>query len=327
MPARTHSGFFVLLAVLFGTGCQMGFNERSQLEDYRVVGLQSEPAEVQSATGTVTLRLADFVPHEKRDEALDYTWAVCLFSIGSAATYECTAALLDSSLEAFYRTESPELTLDLGPDGYDLIGKAARACEAARALEDDEVREGATAVFCPEEQSIPTESEDNCDTDQAVDPIVSLTVRVFSGAETTASVDSVGQIRVRLGPGGNAPNLNPEIADISLARENDTDGCPTTDPARFQLEMTLADGSNQQYFDRDACEEAEEELLVGWFTSAGGVDPERSVDDLSTTLEISEVPSTDVDVIGVVRDGRGGFDWRVVTIPRSTFDPDPACAN
>jgi hypothetical protein len=92
-------------------GCGSDFESQMTLSGYRVVGIEGAPPEV-SLDESVELRV-----HESYDgdEAVEYEWTLCLYSVGAIDDYECASPDLEYALGT-----TAEIAVDLGPAGLDL---------------------------------------------------------------------------------------------------------------------------------------------------------------------------------------------------------------
>lgn len=102
---------YAWLLALLALGCQeTGFAEPEQLIGYRVLGIIADPPEV-SPDGQVQLRA---IEHDTEpDRPVQYTWRICLFSLGDLVNFEC----IDPALERPLDSDTASVSLDLGPDG------------------------------------------------------------------------------------------------------------------------------------------------------------------------------------------------------------------
>ena len=92
-------------------GCGDDFEPRTTLNGYRMLGVEAAPPEV-TPDDSVVLTAHDFYDEE---DPLEYSWSLCLYSLGSSVDFEC----LDKDLE-FDLGDTQQVGVDLGPDGLDL---------------------------------------------------------------------------------------------------------------------------------------------------------------------------------------------------------------
>jgi hypothetical protein len=267
---------WILGLTLALAGCGDEFEQRSELTSYRVLAIQADPAEGPLGA-PVTLRVADFDPADVNPEAKTgepfYVWAVCFFSLGALAQYEC----IHPALEVLFTTDTPELRLVI-PEllaGLDLAALAeafpdAQGAAAEAGLDPADCLEGASCQ---------------------------IYVRLFSGRRGFTRVDSVKTLTLRSeGP----YNQNPGAVALSLA-----EGSDLSPGGAVQVSATVAEGSAETYTD-DEGESQTEELLLSWFSSAGLFEKSRTLDPGAPNLLILPDDPGPVRLFLVVRDGRGG---------------------
>ncbi len=108
MSERFAIGTVGVALLLAATGCDDDFTPKTQLDSYRVIGVEASPPEA-TPDDAVTLTAHDFSPD---DDAVSYQWSVCLYGLGAAADFECA----DPSLEFDLGTD-PTTELDLAALG------------------------------------------------------------------------------------------------------------------------------------------------------------------------------------------------------------------
>lgn len=102
-------------APLLTIACDEDFESRTLLSDYRVLGIQTTPPEVEP-DATLDVQVYEY---QQGDKDVVHTWSLCLYSLGALTDYAC-----DDAQEATQQLSSTEsFSLDLGPDGVDLRGR------------------------------------------------------------------------------------------------------------------------------------------------------------------------------------------------------------
>lgn len=300
MRRRTRRLFAAVAAVAFA-GCGDELDRRSLLDAYRVIGIRADAPEV-GPDDTVTLHVYDFDP-ASHDPGADaprphYIWAICPFSLGSIAAYDC----VDPALEIFVRTEGPKLTLDLArPPGGGPSLRALYALVQAYIEEEVRAKGGDTAVY-----------ETAFDLERGIP----LYVKLYAGREGAGHVDAVKTVLVR--ESDQPPNRNPEIRALRVGGLEGVVAAPAGD--EVVLEVDVAPSSAERYVDPDTGEETTEELLYSWFTTGGELDPERGVGEMrQARLRLPDEPGP-LRIYVAVRDGRGGLavashDFEVTPLP------------
>ncbi len=107
-----------------------------------------------------------------------------------------------------------------------------------------------------------------------------------------------------------APNANPVVAALRFDGES---GATVSRGAVIPLEATLTDGSTESYVDADG-ETQTEKPTFGYYVSGGSLmQSSASADNPEVSWTAPETTGT-VNVWVVVRDGRGGMDWKAATV-------------
>jgi hypothetical protein len=261
------------VAALFAvTGCENDFVPRTLVDAYRVFGVVAEPPAV-FPDSTVVLQVID-----TGEPDLTYDWTVCPVSIGPLLNFEC----LDPALETHFVTDVPELTVDFGPDGVNLLGtlvtwfagqgQAGSACDAecmARSM--DRVLQ------------------------------VQFTVRTQRGTETLFT--TVRTVRVQ--SDAVDLNTNPVIASLGITGDDDGRVAPG---GVIDLRLEVAVDSLQS-FTRSNGQTVIEEGQVSWYATSGDFDATFTFGALHEnrlTLP-ANLMDDGVRVFVGLRDGRGGF--------------------
>ena len=311
----SHRPLILLLTCAGVLGaCGDGFDPRSLLATYRVVGVTVSANEV-GPTDQLTLKAWDFDPSSVRAiegaQAPTYAWSLCPVPLGSAAQFACLS-LEGASLEMPLSGDTAELTVDLGPSGVDLVGTLLPKVSAALA----QLGGGATSGAPP--------------TPPATLP---LQFRLQAGDPSIGVVEVVRTVTLRLAPDNGAqPNQSPRIVGFSADARPLCDatvdagaaecfaGAPVGTSLNLRVELdsgprevcTAADVAQARCPDATPALEA---LTYSWFTSAGELEFDFTNDEtpentlkLPKRLDEDTAESQKVHVFAVVRDGRGGLD-------------------
>jgi hypothetical protein len=260
--SRARSLTWLWLAVgMAAWGCGSDFDSQMTLAGYRVVGIEAAPPEV-SPDDQVQLRVHDF---SDGDDAVEYEWTLCLHSVGVNDDYTCSSPELEYPLG-----NTPELSVDFGPDGLDL----------RRVLAD-------MPAF-PSHDGLPRNLEDGFP--------VWIELRSGPNCRECRSIDTVKRLTLSTRPTASR-NRNPVIERFSVA-----------DTAKRGSTITLSVDvdSPQDYTDSTGLERREEYLYT-WYTSQGKAKPTRTFgNDRTSQLQLSS-ESTTIEVLVAVRDERGGL--------------------
>jgi len=313
MRSHWHTVFGLIGATALGA-CGDGFDPRSLLSNYRVVGVTVSANEV-SPTDTLTIKAWDFDP---RDVGMvdgarppTYAWSLCPVPLGSAAQFACLS-LDGASLEMPLEGDTAEVTVDLGPDGVDLVGTLLPKVSAALAQLAGGAP-GAPAATPP--STLP------------------LQFRLRAGDPSIGVVEVVRTVSLRLAPSENSPpNNSPRLAALmadarpfcEASVEAGAPECFAGAPVgtSLNLRVELESGPREVCTVDDVaqarCPDAVppiEALTYSWFTSAGELEFDFTNDEtpentlkLPARLDDGAVESQKVYVFAVVRDGRGGLD-------------------
>lgn len=278
----------ILAAVLVGC-VEDNFEKRSELFRYRVIGIQADQPEARPEA-TVTFNVIEHIP--AGTGPVERRWSVCLLSAGAVAQYECS----DPRLRFRFVTTEPTLTLDFGPGGF-LGPLGFRGSYALAQAEVERLREGDPDALIPELPDL----EDGVRVYVQVDFQPEGADRVEQAVKTLVIRD------------GDDLNQNPRVASI-MAPLNVFVG------QTVPLRVGVAEGSEETYEtsineDSDRCEQVgedsyrcTEELTYSWYSTAPEVtDPVGFADLRDTNVEMPLEPGP-VEVVVVIRDGRGGLD-------------------
>ena len=312
MRSHWHTVFGLTCAAL--GACGDGFDPRSLLSSYRVVGVTVSANEV-SPADSLTLKAWDFDP---RDAGLvsdarppTYAWSLCPVPLGSAAQFQCLT-LEGVSLEMPLEGDAAEITVDLGPDGLDLVGTVLPKVSAALA----KLPGGAT-------DGLPVTPP----------PTLPLQFRLRAGDPSIGVVQVVRTVSLRLAPSESAPpNKSPRLAALTadarpFCEASVEAGAPecfagapvgTTLNLRVELDSGPREVCTADDLAQARCPDATppiEALTYSWFTSAGELEFDFTNDEtpenalkLPARLDEEGREAQKVYVFAVVRDGRGGLD-------------------
>jgi hypothetical protein len=326
-----------LSAALTLAACGDDFDPKSLLKEYRVLGIQAEPAElvvpVPGATPSdaapimrTTLTAFDFDPAsvgaaEDGAAAPTYVWSFCTLSMGSQGEYACVEPLE----EHVFGGNGPSAVFDLTQQFPVLLAdfctlSGADECDAAAAMAAMSAMSGGL--------------------ESPISPLP-IQIRLRSGDPVSGQVDAVKTLNLHLPQSPERacfppePNENPRIKAFRIGG---LDACPRADrqagcflaaPAGsplLTLEVELEDGAAEAYqaggYDEEtqACvdEEATETLFFSWYTTLGDVEfSYTNAETLENRLKLPKSfpddrmgPVMPVRVFVAVRDGRGGVDVR-----------------
>lgn len=292
--------FILLFISLFiCINCDPGFPDRSLVDGYRVLGMVATPPEL-GPFDQLELTLI-----EANAEGAEYEWTACLASLGSSFGFQC----VDESLELPLPIDGPVAAIDLSAEGIDFLGtllKAFAELEQANAAEsgvDDEDKEDCGEA-CKTRDGEETEYTD-------------IQFMVTSGPPTGRQVTTVKLVRIYFDD--SERNQNPEI--LRFERSSTTPVRPGQN-VRFEYEVntelfqtyTLVNGT-----------ELIEENIMTWYTSAGTFTPAPDKEGKEKNISIgsqsemflqlpAEMSEDAVTVWGILRDERGGTDFRTLTL-------------
>jgi hypothetical protein len=314
--------------------CGDDFDPKSLLKEYRVLGIQAEPAElvvpIPGATAPedapvtrTTLTAFDFDPASVGAAAEGaapptYSWTFCTLSKGSQGEYACVEPLE----EHVFGGNGPSAVFDLVAQLPVLLAdfctlSGAEECDAAAAMAA--MSGGLESPISP----------------------LPIQIRLRSGDPVSGQVDAVKTLNLYLPQSPEracfppVPNRNPRIAAFKIGgldacpRAARKEGCFLAAPAGsplLTLSVELEEGSTERFqaggYDEEtqACvdEEAEETLFFSWYTTIGEVEfSYTNAETLENRLELPKSfpadrsgPVLPVRVFVAVRDGRGGVDVR-----------------
>ncbi|MBV71042.1 MAG: hypothetical protein CMH52_06785 [Myxococcales bacterium] len=267
----------VWILCLLGLGCN-DFDPRSLLQAPRVVGVVADPPAL-GLGETVTLTSIEYSPSD-----VERTWSVCLASLGPFGDYAC----LDDSL--VMPIEGTSETVDFSVDNSVLSTLATYFSQKVETLADDcgsacVTREGAQRDY--------------------FDLQINLTTRWADGAQ----MQTVKLVRVHLDD--EARNTNPTIVTIRVDGNNETRILrPAT---RHTLELEV-DGTGLETFVDSGGRTITEEATTTWYTTVGRLEiPVTFGQTQETELVMPKTTEAlNATIMAVVRDGRGGTDFRVL---------------
>ena len=276
-----------LVALLSACGAQ-DFDPKSLFVSYRVIGIQAEPPTL-SLMGESTLSVYDFHPSDLTDDEerpeVSYSWRLCPFTLGSMVQYEC---FLD------------ELELEPNEEGVVTVDPMALLAQAGELMD----------LFASGE-GIPMQPGASAGSPSSLDVYVKLSAE----AGDEPPVEVVKKVTLNLSP--EAPsNQNPALEAEGVLIEEPSEGLKVGEEVTLTAQVKAS--SSETYTpipvgDEEATER-QEELIIGWSTTAGELDgPYSLIDDPSTKLTLPDEPQT-VRVFVTVRDGRGGLDVQSIDL-------------
>lgn len=278
------------MAWLIFFGCDPEFPDRSLVEGYRVLGVVAVPPDV-GPEDTFTLSLI-----ETDSPDTQYTWTACLAPLGSEFGFRCLDEVFEISLP--YDSASP--TIDLGPNGINYFAKLIEGFNelAAKSPEFSE-----TDITSGEDETKPSFAE--------------LQFNITSGPPNGRQVTTIKIMKIYFDE--SPRNRNPEILSFDVTTPTPVKGC---DIVRFEYDV------DEMLFDNYTLVngmEIVEENIMTWYATAGTFTDDPSDDkerNISTSqqsemfLKLPEKIDSDiVQVWGILRDERGGTDFRTLTIP------------
>ena len=268
---------------LFAIGCN-DFDPRSLLQAPRVVGLVAEPPALRLGE-TVTLTAIEYNPIE-----VERTWSVCLISLGAFGDYAC----LDESL--VLPIEETSASVDFTVDNRILTTLATYFSQNQETIED-ECGTACTARDGSEREYF--------------DLQINLSSRWADGGE----METVKQVRVHFTD--EPPNTNPVIRTIVIDGDVMTDTLNPATKHRFEIDV---DPSNLETFVDSGGRTISEDATTTWYTTIGRWEVPVTFGRLQTTELVmpKTTDKTDATIMAVVRDGRGGTDFRILDL-----DVDP----
>jgi hypothetical protein len=292
---------FVLLflSLFVCINCDPGFPDRSLIDGYRVLGMVADPPEVGP------FDMLELTLIEANAEDAEYEWTACLASLGSSFGFQC----VDESLEVPLPIDGPVAAIDLSSDGIDFLStllKAFAEVERADASETDGENEGKK------------ECGEACQTrDGEKTEYIDIQFMVTSGPPAGRQVTTVKLVRIYFDD--SERNQNPQI--LRFERSSTSDIRPGEN-VRFEYEVNT--DLHQTYTLVNGIELTEENIMT-WYTSAGTFTPapgkegkEKNISIGSESEMFLQLPADlDVDrvtVWGVLRDERGGTDFRTLEL-------------
>lgn len=285
-PTR-WGALLTLVSLLAGCGAE-DFDPKSLYTSYRVIGIKAEPPTLslseQSALTVIDFHPSDLNEDEERPE-VRYTWRLCPFTLGSMVGYEC---FIDE--------------LELAPDeeGVVTVDPMALLAQAGELME----------LFASGE-GIPMQPGASAGAPSSLDVYVKLSAEV--GDEPPVEV--VKKVTLNLSP--EAPsNQNPALETEGVLIEEPSGGLKVGEEVTLTAQVKAS--SSERYTpipaEGEGAEERQEELIIGWSTTAGELNgPYSLIDDPSTKLTLPDEPQT-VRVFVTVRDGRGGLDVQSIDL-------------
>ncbi len=304
-------GLGILLLVPAIAGCEEELKPETLVEDLRVLGVRSVPAEIRPGQ-TAALEALVVDPRPRSRHTL--VWLACdpdPLNLNRSACSDISQLDDPSALVQPVDGGTPEL-----PTGMRLVGFQQQASYRApdglfdRFSKDDPRRRLGTVaqvlLLAVADEVNPTR----------VDEMVALFERVRNGE--VKSILSIFRIKVSE---DEPPNENPELADLLVADERLPPGATVrADPgAEVKLELTAPDPSFEEYQQPtpDGLEQKTEKLIAAWYSTSGRFSEERialrsEVPELYTAAGSAKEPLPErrsQTLYVVVRDTRGGQAW------------------
>jgi hypothetical protein len=312
-PRVAWSAALVLVLLGAATGCDDPFPPRSLVEELRVLGIVAEPAELYEGE-TAEVQALVGMPE---DLEVEYGWELCLVDEGPDERYACRNDVLGlpEELLAFFELgDTPVVQVNY-------LGDAETLQETCRAAIE-------SIPEVPDFVELP-------DCEEGLEVTLRLTVR----AEDIEKIAIKRLFFWFAEPTELQRNDNPVIADVLVGgvatRDETVLAVAPGGQLRFQV---VVDEDSLETFVAEVSETEEEEraeeVLFSWFTTGGEWDKEVSFSETGRisldeagrnvlSVEGDVEPGTEFEVYLVIRDGRGGSDWRqrrVVVVAPSTGD-------
>jgi len=299
---RTISIAAAMLLSFISIACDEQFDPRTLVTELRVLGIAAEPVDV--APGEVTEITALVV--EPEGEPVTYLWELCIIDDGPDSQYACRNELLgldEELLAGLVLGTTPTVNFAYFVDGEAL----QEACEAA--LSD--VGEVPDFVELP-------------DCDEGLDVRIRLSVRA-------GDVEKIAVKSLFLwfeAPDDSERNHNPIISGLEGDGESSDDELepiPVTASQQVAWQVRVDEDSLEtftvEFDDGTEGETRDEQVLFSWFSTNGLWDHEVTFSqegDISLEEAGSNVLTVprdmgsgdEIQVFFVIRDGRGGSDWR-----------------
>ncbi|MCB9777401.1 MAG: hypothetical protein H6742_02420 [Alphaproteobacteria bacterium] len=297
-------------------GCgNNGLAQAWQLDRLRILGVRATPAEPRPGEA-VSFEALYYLPGD--DELELSVWIACLPE--GADDFGCQV--------------DPELLGELTSGGVEDLTPDEQA-----ALFEDLVDAGLVGAepFVPPVWVTPLDALDGLDDQERLEG-VSAVVNITAIPKGATTQDDIELAYKRL-PISEAttPNHNPELTGFVVDGVEVAPGStiPWTWGRDLDIIPVLPDDSIETYTytaDDGTVEERVEEQFITWYTEAGSFDQEYS---LYPTVDVVWSPpappglwslwpgadaSQEVEIIGVVRDRRGGMAWGSLTVALATAD-------
>ena len=265
-----------ILALMLLSACD-DFDPRSLLQAPRVVGVVAEPPAAQFGD-TVQLTSIEYGANIAKRE-----WSICLLSLGPFKDYECFNEALIIPIDE--TDKSVSFTIDetllaplfmfLETDGAELAESCGDACLG---------RDGSEQTYLDLQVGLKTAWDDGSD------------------------MVTIKQVRVSLD--GEMLNTNPVITRVQV------DGAEVPATLRANTSYTLSievDAARLESYVDSGGRSRQEEATTTWYSTIGRFDlPITFGETQETKLKLPKtVDTTEATVIAVVRDGRGGTDFRI----------------
>lgn len=298
----------VLLVGTLGMACGPEFEPYFKVQELRVMGLRADKPWIKPGEQAQLDALVS-VPQE--GDAVSYEWSWCPFSTGSTDGYRCAVSHeeLQSQVEGLGLSILP---YELGNQPtaqfpYPVPPELIQAfCST---LQSQDVPDFITLPDC----------------EKGFDVTVKLVVR--SG---DAEITSVRQVRLVINPDGEQ-NQNPVLGGMAVkpmgaTREsatplNNENLVMLSRDEDFDLIADFTEASSEGFVTTDG-ESDQEVLVVSWFVEGGELGsrrtgylpPDDTIEDSNLTTwrtpEVKDYPEEELEVFAVLRDGRGGMDWK-----------------
>ncbi len=296
--ARTLSFLFACcLSVL--CGCGSDFEPRSEINYLRVLAIRAQnPVLLPGESTDITALIAQPPP----DVPYTLAWEFCLSTDGAETKRACleneflpTIKAVGESFEVVYPVQAEPFIQSI--------------CDRAEGLVD-QLPEGITLPNCAEEGlpatvrlSVAAEGQEE---------LVSTKKLYFRVTQDADAEDTESTVQ-------NDPNHNPRLSGLNV------EGGPTAlkRGTAYEVRCELDPDSIETFTPQGRDTERKEEILFSWFIY--GAELKNQLTYFNETLSPLEEARTntitvfddvtEVRLWCVVRDGRGGLDWRVVTLP------------
>ena len=300
---------WLVVLSLLASACGSEFAPRSEVGYLRVLGIRSDvPTVSPGEIATITALIGTTLP----DEMYTLQWEFCAFTQGSDTKRSC------AEVEAFpvFEASGPVFTIPYLP----MIEPGIKAACENLQLDENDPADRMILESLPEGVQLPT-----CDR-EGFPGQIRLTVSSEALEEDFVAVKTL-YLRYNKeaveGVEEQAPNRNPEIISFEIG------GNPASvvRGKEYDVRCLMDEETLESFTPVGAPAARGEEILFSWFESGGSLENdltyyEEGVVELEeaqkNVLTIEDASDDEVDTLTlwcIIRDGRGGTDWRSIVLP------------